>query len=230
MELENNTNDSLLSLIINIIIPSAILIGSKKFIMIDPIYSLALALSFPFCYTIYELITTKKWSFIPILGFCSILLTGSIAILKLPPKLIAVKESLIPFIIGLTVLYSSRTKKPGMLLITKSIFDYEKIKNKVTEKNKLADFNRCVKNATVLLSLSFLVSTILNFLLAIIIVKSPAGSIEFNKEIGVMTALSYPVIAIPSVLMMGVSIWYFVNQVKRLTTLSFEEIIHEKLK
>tara|TARA_A100001015_G_scaffold231709_1_gene262404 strand:- start:275 stop:961 length:687 start_codon:yes stop_codon:yes gene_type:complete len=228
--MEKSGQESFLSLLINIIIPSVILIGSKKFDSIDPIFSLIGALMFPLSYVVFELITEKKWSFIPLLGFCSILLTGSIAVFKLPPKLIAVKESLVPFIIGLVVLSSIKTKNPGMIFITKSLFDYDKIEKKVSERGESKKLRECIIKSTILLSCSFLVSTVLNFLLAVIIVKSPSGSVEFNEEIGLMTALSYPVIAVPSVLIMFVSMWYFVKEVKKLTHYSFEEMIHKKLK
>ena len=230
MNVEKSTQNSVYSLFVSIIIPSVILMSSSKFDAVNPIFALVIALMFPLVYTIVELVTAKKWSFIPILGFFSILLTGSIALLKLPPKFIAIKESIIPFIIGIVVLCSIKTKSPGMLIITKAMFDYEKIEKKVFENGELPKLKKCLNRATVLLSLSFLVSTILNFLLAIIIVKSPSGSIEFNNELGLMTALSYPVIAVPSVIMMGISVWYFVKETKKITQYTFEEMIHENLK
>lgn len=49
---------------------------------------------------------------------------------------------------------------------------------------------------------SFALSTILNYVLASKIVTSPAGTEEFNQEVGRLTGLSYPVIAIPATLIM----------------------------
>ena len=49
---------------------------------------------------------------------------------------------------------------------------------------------------------TFLFSSVMNYLLARWVVTSPAGTEAFNNELGRMTLLSYPVIAIPSMLMM----------------------------
>ena len=230
MDSEKNAYESILSLIINIIIPSTLLLMSKKFQGIDPLITLITALLFPLCYAIYELVTSKKWSFIALIGFFSILLTGSIALLKLPPQLIAVKESIIPLTIGIVILVTIKSKKPAIIWIVKAILDFEKIEQKINQQNKKVEFKRVLEKSTFLLSISFLISTILNFLLAFLLVKSPAGSIAFNEEIGLMTALSYPVIVIPSMIMMGISVWYLCKKIMLLTEYQFEEIIQDKLK
>ncbi|RAP31821.1 MFS transporter [Candidatus Marinamargulisbacteria bacterium SCGC AG-414-C22] len=227
--MDTDGKQSLLSLIITIIIPSCILIFSKKFITLSPILTLIIALSFPFFYGAYELIFSKKWSWIALLGFISILLTGGIAVLKLPPQWIAIKESIIPFIIGMAFFISSYTKKPALFFILGSILDLDKIKLTLDENKKIHMFSTIIFRSNILLSLSFLVSTILNFLLAFFIVKSEPGSVAFNDEIGLMTALSYPVIALPSMIVMCLAIWYFVAQVKRHTSLTFENMVHQEL-
>ena len=65
-----------------------------------------------------------------------------------------------------------------------------------------ARFDRTLNVASWLLASSFFLSAVLNFVLAKLIVKSPAGSVAFNEELGRMTALSYPVIALPSMIVM----------------------------
>ena len=76
---------SLLSLMITIVIPSLILIFSKKQVLISPEVLLCVALSFPVSFALYEWVSQKHVSFISIFGFISVLLT---LCLSLTPKLL----------------------------------------------------------------------------------------------------------------------------------------------
>ena len=80
-----------------------------------------------------------------------------------------------------------------------------------------------------LLAASFLVSAILNFALAKILIQSPSGTAEFNAELGKMTALSFPVIALPSTIIMLVALFYIMARLKKLTHLEVEELLSEKM-
>jgi len=69
---------------------------------------------------------------------------------------------------------------------------------------------------------------VLNFTLAVLILRSPAGSTEFNQELGRMTALSFPVIVVPCLIIGVVTFWYLLNRIKALTALSLDEIINKR--
>jgi len=66
----------------------------------------------------------------------------------------------------------------------------------------------------------------MNYLLAKWIVVSPAGTTQFNEQLGEMTMLSYPVIAIPSMVMLGAIMFYVVKSVMKLTGLKLEQILN----
>ena len=69
----------------------------------------------------------------------------------------------------------------------------------------------------------------MNYLLATWIVTSPSGTTAFNEELGQLTLISYPVIAIPSMLMM-LAIFYFLwRSLNGLTGLKFEEMLAPSL-
>ena len=224
------TKQSSLSVMINIIIPTLLLVFSKKWSDFTPITILIVALMFPLTFMIVEFIKTRHYSLMSLLGFVSVLLTGGIALLSLPPKWIAVKEALIPFIIGCGVMVTVKSNKPAICFVVELIFDIEKIKNELLIKKCSDKFQPILKKATVLLSLSFLLSTLLNFMLAFVVVKSAPGTDAFNKELGLLTVLSYPVIVIPSMLMMLLSVWYFISKIKSLTQLTFQELVNDNLK
>lgn len=87
-----------------------------------------------------------------------------------------------------------------------------------------AAFERRLLNATYLLSSTFLFSSVMNYVLAKWIVTSPGGSAAFNEELGRMTLLSYPVIAIPSMLMMMLIMYYLWRTIHGMTGLPLEKI------
>ena len=65
----------------------------------------------------------------------------------------------------------------------------------------------------------------MNYVLAKWIVVSPAGTEAFNDELGRMTLLSYPMIAIPSMVMLMAIFYYLWKTIHGLTGLSLEEIM-----
>jgi len=73
-----------------------------------------------------------------------------------------------------------------------------------------------------------LVSAVLNFWLAIWILKSPSGTPAFNRELGKMTALSYPVIVVPSLLVMTLAVWILIRGLKKITGLQLQDILAEQ--
>ncbi|MEK7123183.1 MAG: MFS transporter, partial [Patescibacteria group bacterium] len=82
--------------------------------------------------------------------------------------------------------------------------------------------------ATYLFSGTFFFSSAMNFVLAKTLVTSPTGTPAFNEELGRLTLLSYPAIALPSMILMILLIVYLWRRIHALTGLSFEEIIVKK--
>ena len=92
-----------------------------------------------------------------------------------------------------------------------------------------AAFEVRLLNATLMLAGTFLFSSVMNYLLARWVVTSPAGTEAFNSELGRMTLLSYPVIAIPSMLMMGGVMFYLARGARRLTALELEQMFKHSM-
>ena len=66
----------------------------------------------------------------------------------------------------------------------------------------------------------------LNYTLAVWIVRSPAGTEAFNEEIARMMLLSYPVIVLPSMVVSMAALYVFFNRVTKLTGLTLKQILH----
>jgi hypothetical protein len=158
------------------------------------------------------------------------LLTGGLGLLQVDGVWFAAKEASIPGLIALVTLGSLKTSKPLVksLLYNDRVINVLAVERALDERGSRQGFGRLMMQTTMVLALSFVVSSALNFFLAIWILKAPAGTPEFNEQLGRMTALSYPVIVIPSLLVMMIAVWMLVRGLKTLTGLEMEQILSEQ--
>ena len=223
---KQNSN-SMLDLLLSIILPSIILMKFSTEEYLGASLGLIIALAFPLGWGLFDLIKHRKFNGIALLGLVSILLTGGIGLLALDVKWLAIKEAAIPAIIGIAVLISVYTPYPLVrtLLYNPTVMNIKKIEEKLAQDNNRQLFDRRLINANYLVAGSFGFSAIMNFILAKTIVKSPAGTQAFNEELGQLTLYSYPVIAVPSMLMMMGILYYLWRSIHNLTGLKLEEIL-----
>jgi hypothetical protein len=217
----------LLSLGINIAIPAVILMKLSGDNALGPVGGLLAALAFPLGYGLVDFARRREWNVVSVLGVVSVLLTGGIGLLQLDPKWIAVKEAAVPAVIGLLVVLSLRTRFPIVrtFLYNERIIRVDEVEEALARHNNRQAFDRSLVKASWMLAASFFVSAVLNFALAKIIVRSQPGTTQFNEELGRMTALSYPVIVVPSMLIMIAALWYLFHSIRRLTALDLEQIL-----
>lgn len=209
----------LANLAFNIIIPVVIMSYASAPEYLGPLWSIAVALAFPVGYGLYELLQTKKVNFFSVLGIISVLLTGGISLLKLPAEYIAIKEAAIPGLIGIAVLVTRYMKKPliKILVLNDVIINWPKLNEALANINKTEEFEKKIGVSNYIVAASFFVSSVLNYGLAKWILVSEPGTVAYTEELGRMTALSYPVIVIPSMLMLITAIMYIFMQMKKIT-------------
>ncbi len=214
-------------LLVSIIIPSVILMKFSGDQYLGSVNALILGLAFPLSWGLFELIRYGKKNFIALLGLVSVALTGGIGLLELDAGWLAVKEAAIPAIIGLAVLVSTRTKYPLVrtLLYNPNVLDVGKIHEALEEKDCVGQFEERLLKASYFFAGTFLFSSIMNYVLARWIVVSPSGTQAFNEELGRMTLVSYPMIAIPSMVMMMLIFYYLWRTIRRLTGFTLEEVM-----
>jgi intracellular septation protein A len=222
----------LVDLLVSIVIPSIILMKFSDDSGLGASGALITALAFPLSLGLYELLKYRKFNFIALLGLISVLLTGGIGLLQLDTQWLAVKEAAIPGLIGVAILVSSQTRYPLIktLLYNPKILNVDKIKLKLDEFGSTVMFEERLLKATYLLGGTFFFSAVMNYILAKWIVTSPAGSAAFNEQLGQLTLLSYPMIAIPSMLMMLAIFYYLWRTIHGMTGLALEDILHHEVK
>lgn len=226
---KSRAENPFLSILLNIVIPALILSKLSDEDRLGTVNALLFALAFPFIYGLWELIKNKVFSWLALLGVVSTLLTGGIGLLKLPAHYIAIKEASIPLIIGIVVLVSMRTKFPLVkkMIYNDKILNLEKVEAALDLQSSSEAFQNALNRVSYLLASSFFLSSFLNYALAKILLVSEPGTVSFNEELGEMTALSYPVIVIPSMLVLILALWYLVRSIKKYTHLELNDIFHD---
>lgn len=224
---QNKPSGLLANLLFNIIIPALIMTKLADESLLGPSLSIVVALAFPAGYGLLEFKRSEKINPISVLGFVSVLLTGTISLLELPAEYIAIKEALIPGIIGIAVLVAQQYKHPVLkvLLLNEQVFNWKLADELLAKKNNQDAFEKLLAVCSYVIAASFFFSSALNYILAKVILVSPPGTQAFTEELGKMTALSYPVIAIPSMLILFGALVYFFTQLNKLTGKSIEDFM-----
>jgi hypothetical protein len=218
----------LLEIAITIIVPAVILMQLSGQARLGPLWALLLALAFPLGWGLWDGIRRRKLNWIAVLGVVSTLLTGGIGLLALDAKWLAIKEAAVPGLIGVIILGSAWTASPliRLLVFNASLFDVDRVTAALAAKGTSAAFEQRLRQGTVLLAGTFFFSAVANYVLARWVVTSPAGTEAFNQELGRLTLLSYPVIAIPSTLMMMGLLYWLAREARRLTGLDMGDMLH----
>jgi hypothetical protein len=218
-----------LNLGFNVVLPLLLLDRGTAWFGWNPSLNLIIALAFPTVYFIYDLIVRKKANFISILGFVSILLTGGIGLLELPPGWIAIKEAAIPLVIGIAVAVSAFTRKPlaRVFLLNPEIMRVDKVDKAAERNGRQAELTVLLKHCTLMVAASFFLSTVLNYVLAKVIVVSPAGTEAFNQELSRMGRWSWVVIMVPTMAVMAASMMLLFKGIRRITGLGLEDIVRD---
>jgi len=194
---------------------------------LGPLKALLLALAFPIGWGMWDGWRRRRLNWLSVLGIVSTLLTGGIGLLRLDAQWLAVKEALVPGLIGVAVLVSNWTRWPliRILVFNPDLFDVDRIQRALVERRTAVHFELRLRQATRLLSGTFFFSSAANYVLARAVVTSAAGTEAFNQELGRLTLLSYPVIALPSMAMMMGLLYWLARSAKALTGLEIGDML-----
>lgn len=228
------SSGALSNLLVNIVIPTLVLTKLSKDEYLGPMYGLIVALAFPVLFGLRDYFfvqkgQTHKPNLFSLIGIVSILLTGGMSLLKLDPKYVAIKEAAVPGLIGLATLISIYTRHPlvNVLLYNEQVLQVSKVSEALAQHNTTKQFEKRLVVASYLVAGSFFMSSILNYALAKYLLVSAPGTSAYTEELGKMTALSFPVIALPSTLVLMAALFYLLKGITKLTHLQFEDIFHQ---
>jgi hypothetical protein len=112
-----------------------------------------------------------------------------------------------------------------VFVLSEQIINWQNLNQSLANSGNSNLFEKKMAISSYIVAGSFFLSAALNYILAKVILVSPPGSSEYTEELGRMTALSYPVIVIPSMLMLMAALWYIFSQIKKLTGEDLENFL-----
>ena len=218
----------LASILCNVAIPIFVL--SKLSGNLGAMNALFFALLFPLGYAIYDYKKRKIKNPISMLGFASVLIKGLFAFYKLDGFWFALQEAAIPTFLGLFTIVSAWMGKPlvNYFIYNENIFNIALLEEKLHQNHSKSEFKKLLWYITFIFGGVFFLGGVLNYILAINIIVSPAATEAFNKELAQMTLWSYFVIAIPKIILTMLCLWWFIYKLKKLTGLKASEMMLDK--
>lgn len=232
MKNERPQENPLLNLLINIILPVFVL--NKLGAHLDPKITLVVALSFPLIYGVQDYVRRRHKNYVSLLGIVNIFLTGGLALMKLEGHWFAMKEAALPLVLGIFVFGSRWTTNPAakMIFCNPQVLNMDLIGQKIDEHGRQLDFRSLLQRTTLWLSLSFLISAILNFVIATRIFVAIEPSLTaaareqvLNEQIARMTWMGFAVIALPLMFFSGALVFLFLKQLSKLTDVPVNNLL-----
>lgn len=219
-----------IALACNAAYPAAVLTWLSDRDRLGPTAALLLAVVVPIAYGVRDYWLNRRWNIFALLGLVSTLLTGGFGLLQLSGFWFAVKEAAVPLVLGLAVPLSMNTRQPliRLILFNDQVLDTRRIQAALVERKTTGAFEALLRGSSWLVAASFFLSAVLNFTLALFILRSTPGTPEFNRELGRLTALSYPVIMLPSMAILMFAIWKLINGLEKLTGMDADDLFHRR--
>ena len=211
----------------NVAAPALILSNLSE--RLGPKTALVTALAFPLGYGIYDLVRRRTFNFLSGLGFVGTMATGGLGLLKLDPFWFAVKDAVVPALIGVAVVVSQWSRKPLIrsLLFNDQVVDVARVEAALDTRGRRPDFLRLLNGSSWLLGGSFALSALLNFFLARYLITLRPGDPGFNAQLGRMTWWSWPVVLIPQMAMLMFALWRLLKGAESLSGLTLDEILRQ---
>ena len=228
------------NIMVNVLIPVVALTmlsktGGKPW-HIGPLYGMLVAVAFPLCYGIYDLVTRRKVNFFSVLGLISVLLTGGLTLFlwedgdKVADNaavLFGIKEACIPIVFGVTILLSHWTETPlvRVFLFTPELFDIPRIEKRIKANEHQAGYNKLIFQTTLVMSASFFISAVANYFLAQHFLHGADTRELYNAGVGKLTGWGFLVIGVPCLVLWMGALFRLIKGIKSMTGLDTDSIM-----
>jgi hypothetical protein len=175
------------------------------------------------------------------LGLLSVLLTGGLTLFlwnkdgtvkEHAAVLFGLKEASIPFVLGIAIIGSHWSKTPLLrtFLYNDTIFDIPKIERKVGELGREIDYSKVILNATILFAVSFFLSTLMNFGMAMWFLSdldhTALNAREiYNEKVAKVTGWGFLVIGVPIMGFLFITLKKLLAGLRSITGLADDELM-----
>ena len=210
----------MLKFLLTIVIPIAILLTLSDADRLGAIPALLLSLVLPLGYGVWELARSRQVDVTAAISIVSLLFTGLIGLLELPPEWFAIKEAAIPLLFSVLIAGSAGTRFPLVRLLFDQVVERETAARAIASRSAEDAYRRLITRTSWLWAGTMALSGIMRYVLATVVVTSTPGSAAFNRELGTMSALRLPTVTLVTLILMIATTTYLVRGTSRLTGLT----------
>jgi len=186
-------------LLATVVIPTVVLVGFTGEDWLGPRLGLVVALAPPIAWGVYSMVRERKVSALAVIALVSVLLTGSVGLLELDPAWFALKEAVIPLVLGGLTMATASTRFALLPVLFERVLDSDRVEEALDDRGREV-FDAASRRGTLIAGAIVAASAVVSWGLARIVVTSPSGSEAFASELGTHTTLSFLVVGIPTTL------------------------------
>jgi hypothetical protein len=187
--------------------------------------ALLLAIGIPAIWGVVQLLRARTVDISAALGVISVLLTGVIGIFSMSTQLLAVKEAAIPIGFAIVLLVSNATRFPIATLLADMVQRRDRMRQEIERTGNQHVYHRHLQRSGAVWAGIMTLSGVLKFILASLVVNSPAGTEAFNHELALYGLVQLPTtFTLSSILMLSL-IWYIASGTAKITGLETSEVL-----
>lgn len=214
-----------ISVLVNIAIPVVILLTLSAPDRLGALPALLLAIGIPAVYGIIELRRSREINPASIIGVTSVVLTGVIGVFELSTRLLAIKEAAIPIAFAVILVVSNRTKFPVVTMLADMVQRRDRVRAAVENQGRQEAYAAHIRRSGVVWAMIMTLSGVLKYILASLVVTSPAGTEAFNHELARYELVQLPTTFTLSGVLILSLIWYIANGTARITGMETADVL-----
>ena len=136
---------------------------------------------------------------------------------------------LLPLVMAAFTWASRYTRWPVVDTLICRLLDQEKGGRLLSENGQEGVLGPMLDRVNIWFVACFFYSAVASYFLAQYLVVSPAGTVEFNEELGKFTFFSFPAVALPMTLAMGVALNGLLTGLEKATGLEVDDLLRPGL-
>jgi hypothetical protein len=191
-------------LVCTVAIPAAVMIFGSPPDRLGPVGALLVGLAFPLGYGLASMARDGRPSALAVVALASVLLSGLVGLLELDAAWFAVKEALLPVVLGGMVCATAPTRYALVPVLLERLLDADRTRAALAERGQQHTFDRVARRATLELGAVTIASAAGSYVVARLMVGSAGGTEAFADEMGRYTVASFVAVALPA---LAASVW-----------------------
>ena len=203
--------------------PAIILIGFSD--RLGATLALCVAIAGPLLHGIFTVATTGAPRPLHVVSLISVVLSGGIGLVGADTRWFALKEGLVPSLLGAAAFASTWSPWPVVRELLREIIDAERLDGLARERGTTGDVDYALRRANGLFGAVLAASGLASAIVASFMVTSPSGSVEYAQEVGKYTMTTLLAITGPVVVAQIFVLRSVMNAIEAATGVEFEALM-----